>query len=85
MLEEITIECSHLILFDNFSYYGAHTSPEGPYHFHHLGLIYHVKGFKPVPHLIPEDVFNWYSFNQLTLHQLTPLAQQVMIKLNILS
>lgn len=81
LLEEVAMECTHLHLFDNFSYLGQHFSHEGVYDFHHLGLIYLVKGFKSLPHLIPEDIFNWYDLSQLSLEKLTPIAKQTIQKM----
>ncbi|MGK5594351.1 MAG: NUDIX domain-containing protein [Parachlamydiaceae bacterium] len=45
------------------------------YEFYHIGLIYHILGWKPLPNHHPEDDFYWIEFSQLAAHPLTPFAQ----------
>ncbi len=75
--EELALEAFNLSIYSSYSYLGAFNT-DSPFQFHHLGVIYQVKQFKPVEGAIPEDKWDWYSLDELSEDELTPFAQQAI-------
>ena len=68
--EELGMEFESLKLLDTLSY----THEEW---FHHMGMIYSVKGIRPLENLLPEEEFSWFPLSNLP--ELTPFVK-ILIK-----
>lgn len=80
--EEVAIDATSIQLINSLSHLRDVLNVEDPFTFHHLGQIYHITSYSYLPHLIPEERFDWYSIRNLDLQNLTPFAQEVLKSLN---
>ena len=57
---------------------GVFNDTEGPYHFHHTGIIFHVQSSDMVADITPEEHFSWHDIDSLDFSILSPLASKAV-------
>lgn len=77
-LEEAAFAVSSADFVHISTYNGAYEKEGQTCHFHHIGIIYKVKGaFEP--HLSPQEEGCWMDIARINLDILTPFAQKAII------
>lgn len=56
--------------------FGEYSNSEGPFHFHHIGIIYRVHNISSLAHVVPEEKMRWITIHEVNSDELTPFANQ---------
>lgn len=81
-LEEAAVVIHHSELLCVATANGNYKNKDGPYHIHHVGIIYKVLESSLVLDQLPEDEICWMSLSQMSVDQLTPLAKLALKPMN---
>lgn len=74
--EETALAVKHTELLKVMTNSNNYFDNEEAYQFHHIGIIYRIKGISILPNIVAEEKRRWIAIREIISDELTPFAKQ---------